>query len=297
MHGEVGTVAIADGQPRPMSVLVVDDNQDAAETLTVLLQMNGYSVAVTADGEAALETAALAPPDVVILDLLLPKLTGWDVARRLRERTVGKRPYFIAVTGCGQEADYQRSSEAGIDLHLLKPVDPPELLAVLERFSRRNRARQRDRPAPGHRGTAMIVTPDLAQADGIPRGPARLDQDERVAALVHDVRSPLAAIWNAVHLLSFARDEATVERVRQMVIRQLEHLSHVLNDVEARRMNGDGLEQDSEVAVVLPRTGNSDVKPIGATDSPPGCSGFQPAVSAAERLIRSRGEAPDRPTI
>jgi DNA-binding response OmpR family regulator len=102
----------------------------------MLLRMYGHQVAVTADGEAALETAALAPPDVVILDLLLPKLTGWDVARRLRERLAGKPPFFIAVSGCGQEADYRRSSEAGIDLHMLKPVDPQELMAVLDLFSR-----------------------------------------------------------------------------------------------------------------------------------------------------------------
>lgn len=119
-----------------MSVLVVEDHRDGAETLALMLQMSGYRVTVAASGEAALETAALSPPDVVILDLLLPKLSGWDVARMLRERSVGKRPFFIAVTGCGQEADYRRSTEAGIDLHLLKPVDPPELLAVLDRFSR-----------------------------------------------------------------------------------------------------------------------------------------------------------------
>lgn len=119
-----------------MSVLVVEDHRDGAEMLALLLQMNGYRVAVAADGESALEAAALAPPDVVILDLMLPGLSGWEVARKLRERSVGKRPFFIAVTGCGQEADYRRSSEAGIDLHLLKPIDPPELLAVLDRFSR-----------------------------------------------------------------------------------------------------------------------------------------------------------------
>lgn len=124
------------GSACPLSVLVVENDRDGAETLSLLLQMSGHRVAVAADGEAALITAALAPPDVVILDLRLPKLNGWDVAVKLRERTVGKRPFLVAVTGCGQEADYQRSSEVGIDLHLLKPVDPPELLAVLERFSR-----------------------------------------------------------------------------------------------------------------------------------------------------------------
>jgi DNA-binding response OmpR family regulator len=131
-----GAVTTPNGSACPLSVLVVENDRDGADTLALLLQMSGYRVAVAADGEAALATAALVPPDVVILDLLLPKLTGWDVARRLRERSVGKRPFFIAVTGCGQEADYRRSSEAGIDLHLVKPADPQELMAVLARFSR-----------------------------------------------------------------------------------------------------------------------------------------------------------------
>ena len=124
------------GRSRPLSVLVVEDDRDGAETLAVLLQLSGYWVAVAADGEAALESATLTSPDVVILDLLLPKLNGWELARRLRDESDGKPPFIIAVTGCGREADYQRSADAGINLHLIKPVDPPELMAVLERFSR-----------------------------------------------------------------------------------------------------------------------------------------------------------------
>lgn len=99
----------------------------------------------------------------------------------------------------------------------------------------------------------MIDTPVRAQADGISRGPAGLDRDERVAALAHKIRSPLAAIWNAVHLLSYAQDEITVERARQMVIRQLEHLSQILDDSEVQRVN-DGTEQVSAEAVSQPRT-------------------------------------------
>ena len=229
------------GQSRPMSVLVVEDHQDGAETLALLLQMSGYRVTVGDSGEDALESAALAPPDVVILDLMLPKLSGWDLARRLRERSVGKRPFLIAVTGCGQEADYRRSSEAGIDLHLLKPVDPPELLAVLDRFS--NRSRRSTKPSrTGWQRIRNDRHPRPAQADGRRREQDRLGPGDAVAALVHEVRSPLAAIWNAVHLLSLARDEATVEKVRQMITRQLEHLSQILDDCDARRVNG-GPEQ------------------------------------------------------
>jgi CheY-like chemotaxis protein len=130
-----GVTTASDEQARPLSILVVEDHRDGAESLALLLQIHGYRVVVANSGEAALESAALAPPDVALLDLRLPGMDGWEVARQLRERSVGKRPLLIAVTGCGQEGDYRRSAEVGIDLHLLKPVDPGELLAVLDRFS------------------------------------------------------------------------------------------------------------------------------------------------------------------
>ena len=119
-----------------MTVMVVDDLEDAAETLALLVQMHGHRATVARTGEEALELAAKAPPDVVLLDLALPGLDGWEVARRLRGRSAGKRPLLIAVTGRGEEADRHRSAEAGIGLHLLKPVDPEELMGVLARFAR-----------------------------------------------------------------------------------------------------------------------------------------------------------------
>lgn len=91
-------------------------------------------------------------------------------------------------------------------------------------------------------GAVTITTPNPARSDGAPRKQVRPGPDDPVAALVHEVRSPLAAIWNAVHLLSLARDEATVEKVRQMITRQLEHLTQILDDGEVRRANG-GPEQ------------------------------------------------------
>lgn len=120
----------------PVSILVVEDDRDGAETLAFLLRVNGYRVTVAADGEAALRAAARETPDVVLLDIRLPRIDGWEVARRLRERADRKRPLFIAVTGCARAEDERRSAEAGTDLHLAKPVAPPDLLAVLDRFSR-----------------------------------------------------------------------------------------------------------------------------------------------------------------
>jgi CheY-like chemotaxis protein len=116
--------------------MVVEDLVDAAESLALLLQMGGYRVVVAPTGEVALELAALEAPDVVLLDLRLPGMDGWEVARRLRERAVRKRPLFVAVTGCCDADDFRRSAEAGVDLHLLKPVDPRELMSVLGRFAR-----------------------------------------------------------------------------------------------------------------------------------------------------------------
>jgi CheY-like chemotaxis protein len=74
------------------------------------------------------------PPDVVLLDIGLPKLNGWEVARRMREQPGPKRPFLVAISVYGRESDLQHSQEAGIDLHLLKPVDPEYLQDILCRF-------------------------------------------------------------------------------------------------------------------------------------------------------------------
>ncbi len=111
-------------------VLVVDDNRDAAESLAVLLQMWGHEVHVVYDGQEALEAAEAFRPDVILLDIGLPKKSGYEVARHIRDA----RPegvVLVALTGWGQEEDRRRSQEAGFDHHLTKPVELPALLAVL----------------------------------------------------------------------------------------------------------------------------------------------------------------------
>jgi two-component system OmpR family response regulator len=123
----------------PLSVLVVDDLFDVAASVVEVLSMSGFSrVSVAHTGGAALELAADNPPDVVLLDIGLPDLNGWEVARWLREqgRATGKRALVIAVTGYGSAADQSRSEEAGVDLHLVKPVEPAVLVGVLKRFAR-----------------------------------------------------------------------------------------------------------------------------------------------------------------
>ncbi len=126
-------------QPRHvLAVLVVDDSLDTAESEADLLAFQGHAVRVALDGEEALRCVDAQAPDVVLLDIRLPGLDGYAVAQRIRERcaAIGKRPFIVAVTGCGNEVDRLRSAEAGFDLHLVKPVDPALLIGVLERFRR-----------------------------------------------------------------------------------------------------------------------------------------------------------------
>ena len=114
-----------------LRLLIVDDNRDAADTLGVLLQMYGNETRVAYDGEAAVQLAQEYCPDVVLLDIGLPKADGYSVARRLRQQTWTKPPVLIATTGWGQATDKERAREAGFDHHLVKPIDPDALTALL----------------------------------------------------------------------------------------------------------------------------------------------------------------------
>jgi PAS domain S-box-containing protein len=112
-------------------VLVVEDNPDAAQALAELLELWGHEVAVAVDGTAALRTVESFRPDVVLMDIGLPGMDGYELARRLRERPDLRGARFIALTGYGQEADRRRSAEAGFDDHLTKPADPGLLRELL----------------------------------------------------------------------------------------------------------------------------------------------------------------------
>jgi CheY-like chemotaxis protein len=110
-------------------ILVVDDSQDSAESLALLLELHGHEVRTAFAGPAALETASAFCPDVVLLDIGLPGMDGYEVARRLRAEHGGCR--LIALTGYGRDDDRRRSREAGFDHHLVKPVDLEELTRLL----------------------------------------------------------------------------------------------------------------------------------------------------------------------
>jgi CheY-like chemotaxis protein len=116
---------------RHRRVLVADDNEDAGESLAMLLRLDGHEVEVANSGTEALALFDRMIPDVAILDIGMPGLSGYEVASRIRERDAGRRVMLIAVTGWGQEADKARASEAGFDHHFTKPVEPEALSALL----------------------------------------------------------------------------------------------------------------------------------------------------------------------
>ena len=112
-------------------ILVVDDNVDSAESLTVLLGLTGNETRTAYDGLEALEEAASFRPDVILLDIGLPELNGYDVARKIREQSWGEKMTLVALTGWGQDEDRRRSKEAGFNHHLTKPVDLAALKKLL----------------------------------------------------------------------------------------------------------------------------------------------------------------------
>lgn len=121
----------ADAARAGQQILLVDDNRDAAESMQMLLEMEGHIVHVAFDGRSALEQAALLKPDAVILDIGLPDMSGYEVARRLRADLSFPAPMLIAMTGYGGEQDQLLASEAGFDHHFVKPADHEVLLALL----------------------------------------------------------------------------------------------------------------------------------------------------------------------
>jgi CheY-like chemotaxis protein len=121
-------------------ILAVDDTRAAAFTLAKLLEKMGQRVWTAADGDAALQIARTERPEVIISDIAMPNMDGYELARQLRQEPGFERVVLVALTGFGQESDRERAREAGFDHHLIKPVDVAalqELLAAL--------------PAPPHR--------------------------------------------------------------------------------------------------------------------------------------------------
>jgi signal transduction histidine kinase/ActR/RegA family two-component response regulator len=126
----------------PRSILVVEDNEDGRESLRMLLEALGHTVHVAGDGHAGVEKAMSLQPEIVLLDIGLPGIDGYEVARRLRSRGAGRRPFLVALTGYGGPEDRDRAFAAGFDAHVAKPVDRARLATLLSTATRTLRETQ-----------------------------------------------------------------------------------------------------------------------------------------------------------
>ena len=123
--------------PRPLRVLVADDDSDTTDSLALLLELSGCEVAVAYEGFAVVPVAERFGPDVCVLDVRMPGITGWEIARRLRAGAGGGRLLLVAVTGVQGQSAEDASSDAGFDHHFVKPVDPGVLADLLRRHAGR----------------------------------------------------------------------------------------------------------------------------------------------------------------
>jgi CheY-like chemotaxis protein len=135
-----GSATTLDGHAQTVKrrILVVDDNADSAESLAMLLKIQGNDTQVANDGLEALEKGPAYKPDVVLLDIGMPGMNGYDACQAIRAASWGEEVLLIAMTGWGQDEDRRRSAEAGFDYHLVKPVDHTQLLELLASESANN---------------------------------------------------------------------------------------------------------------------------------------------------------------
>ncbi|TCG04084.1 hypothetical protein BZM27_43470 [Paraburkholderia steynii] len=136
------------GRPKPR-VLIVDDNRDVADSLALILRMHNYEVRTADDGPSALQVAAAWLPEVILLDIGLPGMSGQDVAKELKALSQTRRSMLIAMTGFGSGEDISQSAEAGFSHHLVKPVDPDMLIGLLRDM---NPSRDGEADATAHVG-------------------------------------------------------------------------------------------------------------------------------------------------
>ena len=123
-----GTELLAQKKRR---ILVADDNVDAAATLALLLQMQGHETRTAIDGRQAVELAAAFRPDIIFMDVGMPRVDGLEATRQIRAESWGKAIYIVALTGWGQPADRQQTQLVGMNLHLVKPIQAETLMNIL----------------------------------------------------------------------------------------------------------------------------------------------------------------------
>jgi PAS domain S-box-containing protein len=125
-------------QPKPLRILIIDDNEDSAESLSMLLRIGGHAVHAVFRGEAGVEELRKFHPQLILCDIRMPGMSGFEFARRVRAEEPVHTPVLVALTGFGAAADREASTEAGFDHHLVKPVDPAALTMLLQEAAHRN---------------------------------------------------------------------------------------------------------------------------------------------------------------
>jgi CheY-like chemotaxis protein len=123
--------------PTPLKILVVDDNEPSAKTLGWMMEMIGHSTRLALSSSKALEVAKEYKPDVILMDIGMPGMDGYELCTNMRSEPALRNSVFIAQTGWGQQEHRQRSKEAGFDYHLVKPVPLPELETLIASIARK----------------------------------------------------------------------------------------------------------------------------------------------------------------
>jgi CheY-like chemotaxis protein len=160
----LGTPGSSRPRPDARRILVVDDNADAVDSLAALLRLEGHEVRIARDGPSAVELARSFEPEVALLDIGLPGMSGYDVARAIRADARTARCLLVALSGWGQEADRRRSREAGFDRHLVKPLDIAafnDTLARTRAIEQHESAATTPRSAEGQESGMMRLEGDI----------------------------------------------------------------------------------------------------------------------------------------
>jgi PAS domain S-box-containing protein len=139
-------------------ILVVDDNKDAASSVALLLRLSGHETQVAHDGQEALDVAITYRPEIILLDIGMPRMSGLEVCRQIRKQAWGSNVLIIAVTGWGQEADRRRSQEAGFNYHLVKPIESSALRTIISNLGETHDRQQSDLH------TSSVVLPEIETA-------------------------------------------------------------------------------------------------------------------------------------
>ncbi|HVE51356.1 MAG TPA: ATP-binding protein [Casimicrobiaceae bacterium] len=211
-------------------ILVVDDNVDLADSLALMLTMLGHEVHVEHDGAAALKAAAMLAPDLVFLDIGMPKMNGYETCRRMRDGPHGSDAVIVALSGWGQDHDKQRSKEAGMDLHLVKPFDPALLEAMLAKIGGREAAAAQVSTSTGAVSVEIAdLTPEpTAQEDAAAPSPEAIVEAARYAlfrrvlpVLRHGLVGELQSVQFAVSLAQRTHERAGDETGTSEAIRRI----------------------------------------------------------------------------